>query len=284
MKRIYSDINIDCYHLDILVKKEELMKELEEYYTKIIRLSGNRNEILTIFTYYSESPLDISYDKYTKDFTEYLDSVMNNYSLQKNNTFGKINDKNWVNNDIAKTLEDYMNTLQRNNPFKKINYVTLPYYIDPKYEYVMNIDKEYTCVYWNVGGDFESNDNMRNFRYAEDLNKLLIHDFSILRNQILIIFVTAEYHPYVWDSNIENYEDFRQQFTEYLELIVEDKSLRRVNFFDKVNKAWYNINSWKYRRVLIDEYMNKLQYLNTDKTFKYLVLPNENDRYPYVIL
>jgi hypothetical protein len=304
---IYSDYVIT--HCPVTMK--DIQPVLDFLTTELITCSANK--ILIVFTYTSKSYLDyisVSYDRFIRDFGEYLDYVVKDIGLPVKNIFEEISKKDWVNTCTAEVVKEYMDTLQLNNPSKKINYVALPYYFKPRfppYQCIMNINKDIFPVYCNVGPTYyEPNEYKHIYMYAKNLDKLLSYDFTNVRNEVLIVFIFHAYYDTFWEldnpETLGNYDNFRTHFGEYLGARLGSRLEDRVlsNFFEEVNKAWYtqptqdvtftqcsrdSINfPVRYGRRLIDEYIDRLKLLYPTKTFNYIVIPDMSEPPEYIIL
>src|SRR5271154_751111 len=183
--------------------------------------------------------LKIEYEKFTRDFSEYLEYTVDpNKRVSNENTFAKIN-KDWytqseptdaqidlyfntfkaLNPDRISTYPPFRNTVEiRNNidkfvknikklhPEKMFYYVVLP--LNIRFRYVMEEVNEYSMVYWDYTEYKEEIfDNFKNLRRLTNTPEV---------KKILIIFVFDGYNFYA--DFFQNYKyDYTHDFREYLE-------------------------------------------------------------------
>jgi hypothetical protein len=239
-------------------------------------------------------------------------------TLQANNPSKEIKYVLLPNGDVPEKPFRYKNGFLVWKYFPPYRYVInidkkyFPVYIKVKYEFcdervfVTNAKEQLDYVKTILG-------IYNNYIYAKSLDKLLEYNFINIEQEILIILCYSApvltYFTLDEPEELLDYEIYRKYLSEYFDnRVTNNPPLFNGNHFEDVNRAWYDCSkenyfrnldrdcfhsskegvvkyhSIRYGRQLIDEYMNKLNFLYPNKNFRYLVLPSENNHYPYLIL
>ena len=244
--------------------------------------------------------LHVDYDRVTRDFTEYVNHVVQGRPIGVNNIYPNFIDEICT-SSVENKLRVFVERLRELYPLKTFKYILVPEQGGQHTEhinYIMNIGcTEYTPVYCNVMDNegihpdepLHLNDNP-GIAYKQCLDTLKRIDYSTLGERIFLVFHYPGYYDNYFekDERLANYQNFRLELTDYVNCILYDLPLKENNHFHQANLAWYTLPTkntrspeWAkpinekttYGRKLIDKYVKKLKAKFPSKVIKYIVLP-----------
>ena len=244
--------------------------------------------------------LHVDYDRVTRDFTEYVNHVVQGRPIGVNNIYPNFIDEICT-SSVENKLRVFVERLRELYPLKTFKYILVPEQDGQHTErinYIMNIGcTGYTPVYCNVMDNegihpdepLHLNDNP-GIAYKQCLDTLKRIDYSTLGERIFLVFHYPGYYDNFFekDERLANYQNFRLELTDYVNCILYDLPSKENNHFHQANLAWYTLPTkdtsepeWAkpinvkttYGRKLIDKYVKKLKAKFPSKVIKYIVLP-----------